>query len=114
VFGIFELSKEILELAKEILKGQQKMSPTIDQLAADFATFQSAFTTFVTNVQTSLANILAGGVTPAQQAELDSIDSGFTSMEATIAGITFPSTTGSSPTSPTPQAQKFVPPTSTK
>ena len=82
----FELLREV----KEIKEKQIKMASTIDQLAVDFATFQTDFTAFVTSVKSALANVSAGGITPAQQTELDGIDSGLTALDATVKGYVFP------------------------
>jgi hypothetical protein len=83
---MFSFLRRLEKLEKE----QKKTMATIDQLAADFATLQTDFSAFVVNVQTALANIAAGGVTAAQQAELDTVDAGLTAMDSTVKGIAFP------------------------
>ncbi len=79
------------------------MAATIDQLAADFSAFQTTFAAFVANVQTALNNIAAGGITAAQQTELNNIDAALTTMGSQIAAITFP---GATPPATPPAAKK--------
>jgi len=66
------------------------MATTIEKLATDFAAFQADFGVFVTNVQTALAELAAGTLSSAQQASVETIDSGLAAMDAAVKGITFP------------------------
>ena len=66
------------------------MATTIDQLKADFTTFQTDFSAFVTNVQAALAKLAAGGLTTEQQAAVDTVDTGMAAMDAAVKGIVFP------------------------
>lgn len=74
----------------KFIKRWWRMAETIEQLATDFGAFQADFTTFVASVNSALAKISAGGVTPAQQAILDNVGSGLQAMDATVKGISFP------------------------
>jgi hypothetical protein len=111
MFKLFGENEQLTLISKDI----NLIMATIDQIASDFSAFQTTFTkfstdfaTFVTETQATLAQLAAaGGITSAQQAELNTVDTGLTqastsvaNMDSQIQAITFPGTAPTIPTTP--------------
>jgi hypothetical protein len=96
----------ILANTAEILSNQQEILSKMATLSADVQAALTAISTEVTDVATLIQNVANSGVTPQQQADLETAITSLQQSDASIQAIINPPapTPGPTPT-PTPQQQ---------
>ena len=104
------LEQQVLYL-KLIYEENKKLSTSIDALQATVSGLSADLTSFLATLQTALNALVAaitalqaaGPITPAQQAELDNMQTQATAMDAAIKGFVIPPVPATAPAaSPAP------------
>ena len=96
-----EFVTSYVSLVQTLVANQEKIMATLDQILDEVATENTTIAsvqTLITGLQTQVAAVLAGALTPAQQAKVDQIFSNLQTNDAALAtalasNVTTPPTT---------------------
>lgn len=97
-----QISQQIDELKQIIEKGFKKIMPTLDEVLQDVSdekTQIDSLTTLTAGIKKQLDDVLAGSLTPAQQAKVDAI---FAAVEANKQEVVDSINANTTPTPPPP------------